>query len=176
VCIIFALNIIFFQGIGIRDKIEVVSQVISEVLLSSCNCTFSPKFIALSVIKCGEEATDRLIFEASLVSTQTDKSANLRNQVQDWVYTEPTVVVHGVQLQLAPCSVLPSQEMLCYVEPTLPVVSDGLEQSDGTIIYVIGAVVGGLVLLICGTLVVIFIVVALRRRHSKNTRRQLAVR
>ena len=89
----------------------------------------------------------------------------MRDLLQKWVDTEPKVLVQGVQLTIAPCSVLPLDEggeecpIYSVAEP---------RASNGSSVPLIGGVAGGLVLLICGTLLLILIVVGMKRRHSKR--------
>ena len=92
----------------------------------------------------------------------------MRNLLQKWVDTEPKVLVQGVQLTVAPCSVLPLDEggEECPVYPiSEPHVSSGLS------VPLIGGAAGGGVLLICVTLLLIVIVVGMKRRHSKREQR-----
>ena len=89
----------------------------------------------------------------------------MRDLLQKWVDTEPKVLIQGVQLTVAPCSVLPLDEggeecpIYSVAEPHV---------SNELSVPLIGGVAGGVVLLICVTLLLILIVVGMRRRHSKR--------
>ncbi len=94
------------------------------------------------------------------------------DHLQTLVYTEPTVLVQGVQFKVAPCSVLPEES--CPILPSLPVVTVAIGGSDGAggISYpLIGGVAGGLVLLICGAVMLILIVVGMKKRQAKKEER-----
>ncbi len=137
----------------------------------SCDCIYSPKYIAQGSLQCGDQSTDRTILHATLVSSENATSVQIRDFLQTLVNTEPTILVQGVRLRVAPCSVLPDD--LCPLYPALPIVTVAVEPRGGGGISVtlIGGIAGGLVFLICGTLMLILIVVGMKRRQVKREER-----
>ena len=122
---------------------------------------------------CGDQSTDRVIFRGTFISTDTKASGDIRDQLQEWVYTEPTVIVQGVQLKVFPCSVIieESGEVICIPSSTTVTtvtVDVDAEETSGVSLPVIGGIAGGLVLLICGAFLLILIVVVMRKRQTKR--------
>ena len=136
-------------------------EIASSVQLS-CNCNYPAKYIARSSVNCRDNSTNRVVLEATFVSTTT-KSSHIRNLLQKWVDTEPEVVVQGVHLTVAPCSVLPLDEGGEECPITVPEVSSGLSVS-----LIWGMVGGVVVVLICVTLLLILIVLRMKRRYKKE--------
>ena len=123
---------------------------------------------------CGDASTDRVIFTGALIGTDTTESSDIREQLQVWVKSEPTIVVQGVHLKIAACIVrLEENEKPQCLPLYIPIPStEGVsrdEESDsfGFPLY-IGIAGGGLLLLICIIATIIVAVVVMKRRQKKQ--------
>ena len=158
-------------------KTNDVIENITDTLESSCKCDLSAKHVARDRLMCGDSSTDRVIFVGALIGTETTKSVNIRQQLQELVNTEPTILVQGVHLKIAACVVkLEENEKPQCIPPSTPSPqpsTDGVSgrsesQSSGFAIY-IGIAGGAFLVLICITSTLIVAIVIMKRRQKKRT-------
>ena len=123
---------------------------------------------------CGDGSTDRVIFVGALIGTESVASDKILEQLQQLVKTEPTILVQGVHLKIAPCVVRLEENVkpqcVPLNSPPTPPPTDKLseEQSSGFPIY-IGIAGGAFLLLICITSTMIIVIVVMRKRQRKRT-------
>ena len=126
---------------------------------------------------CGDGSTDRVIFVGRLIGTERAGSDKVLDQLQEWVESEPTILVQGVQLKLTPCVVKlrEGEESKCIpLHPPSPVTEgvSGESRSEGSGLPIFvgsGVAVGAFLLLICVTVTLIIIIVAMRRKQKRTT-------
>ncbi len=159
------------QSSGAVEKVDEITDFLSSSLEAACNCSYSPKYLALGSLQCGDQSTDRTVLYGTLVSSENTASTQMLDHLQTLVYTEPTVLVQGVQLRVASCSVLPDKS--CPILIPLPAVTVAIGNGGGgggISFSLIGGVAGGLLLLICGAVLLILIVVGAKRRVKRKER------
>ena len=111
----------------------------------------------------------------ALIGTDTTQSDTIREQLQQWVKNEPTILVQGVHLKVAACIVRleENEKPRCVplYTPTLPstegVSRDEEPDSIGFPLYV-GIAGGGLLLLICVIATIIIVIVIMKKRQKKQ--------
>lgn len=127
---------------------------------------------------CGDGSTDRVVFRGTLIATDGAQSDQIRQHLQEWVKTEPTILVQGVQLKIAPCVVKLTESQVPKCVPLNQPPTAGVEASAGKAesgsigfpVYV-GIAGGALLLLICVTTILIIVIVVMKKRQKKLMQR-----
>ena len=85
-----------------QQKITAIKYEISRGLRRMCDytCDISPKYIATGKWLC--KHSQKAIFEARLVRTETMSIDRLKEILQKWVSSQPTISIKGVELQIDP--------------------------------------------------------------------------
>ena len=115
-----------------------------------------------------------MIFVGALIGTESVTSDEILEKLQLLVKTEPTVLVQGVHLKIAPCVVKLEEnaqpKCVPLNSPSTPPPTEKLveEQGSGFPIY-IGIAGGAFLLLICITTTLIIVIAVMRKRQRKRT-------
>lgn len=129
---------------------------------------------------CGDGSTDRVIFTGALIGTQHVQSDKILDQLQDWVKTEPTILVQGVHLKIAACVVRlkEAEKPQCIPLNQPSPVTEGISGDSGSgglgLPIYIGIAGGAFLLLICITITLIVVVTMRRRQKGRSNSRSVA--
>ena len=124
-----------------------ISSAIVRRLLSDCQCPYSLDYVTHSRLLCGSNDRE-VIYQSNLLNTDGAEATELREMVQTWVNTNPTISVGGVSQQVSSyCQVEVSEigSMECMaINPTTPTVVMATKQAvEVSIAVIAGAAAGG---------------------------------
>ena len=85
------------QHLSVVDK-DTVESTISDSLSERCECTFPREYIADGQFMCVNDDPNSVVYEGRLISTDDTDSVELLFHLQEWLLTEPTVSLSGVDL------------------------------------------------------------------------------
>jgi len=127
-------------------------QGISAGIEQFCRCQFPRNYIAEGKLMCNLEALHTVLFQGRIISTNDRGSSDLAGHLDEWVSTEPTMVVQGEFLRVVKSETQPNSSS---------------EDSQLSIAVVGAAVAAGLVLLLLITVIVVSIAYIRWKKHSK---------
>ena len=141
------ITLLKLQIDDINQKSTAISLAVVEEILSNCQCPYSLDYVANSHLLCGSNDRE-VIYQSNLLHTDGAQATELREMVQTWVNTNPTISVGGVSQQVSSyCQVEVSEigSMECMpINPTTPTVVMATKQAvEASIAVIAGAAAGG---------------------------------
>ena len=82
------------------EKVEDLVQEISKSIAEYCQCNIPTNYIADGKFTCGKGNPEFVIFQGRLISTNDRDSAYLVGDLEEWVSSEPTIMVQGKNVRV----------------------------------------------------------------------------
>ena len=166
---------IFLQLHDHEKKLNAILGEIVNQLIGSCSCNVSLNYLLRSEFSCGNEISDPVVLQGTLIRFRNVGSTTLHAQLQTWVDTSPSVEIIGVTLKILPCSTYSGSDTCTQTSSsTVMSVTDSEQSSSSSFngIPIYASIV--LVLLVFITTVVI-VVVVLKKKQGKLNRLVIVV-
>ena len=137
-----------------------IETFIAQEVAHRCKCQYSSSFITDSHLFCTLKGN--VIYQAKLLSTDSKTGLEIRNIIQEWVFSKPFLKIDGISYQLDPDFSIVSKELGITTYNT-----EATSQSPTNVASFIGA---GFALLILVIVVVIILASCwvCRKKHDKR--------
>ena len=152
-----------------NEKKEAVIASVTKAVNELCLCGFSPKtFYSTAGFQCYDQSPTAVTFRGEIGPSLTANSSQLISYIEQWVATDPTIVVLSSRLSVdSSCNV----EIDNFNDPECGDVTSTSTVVTLTVTNVTGAIVGGVVggtFVILAAALVLIVVVGLVRAHQKK--------
>ena len=157
-----------FQFSDAKNKIADINAVLSSVIKSRCNCSFTSDLILDSQFSCDVDSITEVLFHAYIYQTTDTEPENLLNYLKEWASSSDSIglVVNGARLlAMQICGINSTHETFC------PLATLNNKSSKGLPMYLIYVIIGGCVGVLIAGMCVCLVVCVICKLHRNAEER-----